>query len=163
MVRRSDASRPAPILVCGLLLTLSGLCLGLAAKPSCVSLRITNCAGRTVRVGIGKTTLCAEVRVQPQAEHRKVIVTWDYAERVEASILSASEDAEPDPFTQPESQDGVIGSAEDNLDGEHEPVLIRPMGYKLESLSGGTYEVRAVVLTDQGTVCGSARSTVLVR
>lgn len=138
--------------------------LATAGEP-CVKVRITNCFGRTIRVTHGPATLCAEVRVEPKAEHRKLIVSWDYAERT-TSMLDTSQlelDGEPLDSLDPEPQNGVIGSAEDDLDGADEPILIRPGGFKLESLSGGSYEVKAVVTNSHQRQCGSARATVIVR
>ena len=110
-----------------------------------------------------------DVRVKPEPQHRFLRVQWDYAERSafsmlsEASILPGADESEGDPLAMPEPLNGVVGQAEDDLDGAEEPIRVRPAGFRLESLSGGTYDVRATVLTGTGKVCGSARATVMVR
>ena len=134
------------------------------AEEPCVKIRVTNCFGRTVRMAHGPATLCAEVRVQQKPEHRHLIVTWDYADKSPLTDLLGELDPES-PLADPEPLTGVVGSAEDDLDGASEPILIRPAGFKLESLSGGTYDVVARVYRDvsKKKLCGMARTTVMVR
>jgi hypothetical protein len=148
--------------------------LAYADEPA-VKVRITNCMGRTIRASGSGSTLCAEVRVTPNAQNRKLRVSWDYAEQAPMALMGGDDvlpatlgggdvdgmmgELEADP------ENGVVGSAEDDLDGAREPILVRPTGYRMETLSGGTYEVTAVVCADADCkqVVGTARTTVRVR
>jgi hypothetical protein len=144
-------------------------------EPS-VKIRVVACnTRRTIRASGAGSTLCAEVRVTPNAQNRKLRVSWDYAEQAPMGLIGGDDvlpatlgggevdgmmgELESDP------ENGVVGSAEDDLDGAREPILVRPTGYRMETLSGGTYEVTAVVCADADCkqVVGTARTTVRVR
>ncbi len=80
----------------------------------------------------GPATLCADVRIAPHADHRQLVVVWDYTETVFPDIDSGWPTA---PMLQlPASRDGTIGSSRKSLDGAHDrwrQVLMR-------ELAGGT-------------------------
>lgn len=152
----------------GCLFLCASLSLSLAAVP-CVSVRVVACQTmRTIRVALSPATVCALVKVQPDARHRLLRLTWDYAqlpEGLDLSPLSQPDYDAGDPFNAPEQRDGPVGSAEDDLDGAEEPLTTRPHGYKLLDLAHGTYEVRATTYRDREgkQACGSARTSVTVR
>lgn len=135
------------------------------AAEQCVKVRVTNCFGRTVTVAYGPVTLCAETRVMPDEQHRTLVTTWDYAppEMLAASdrATDSPENAADDP-SEPEKQNGAIGSSERSLDGERERIR---HDTKLNGLSGGMYEVISTVYRDESRkkVCGRATARVMVQ
>ena len=110
-----------------------------------VKVTVRACGSRhTVRFAHNKVTVCADVRVIPHTDHKYFRLEWDYDE---VSFIPMFDES-VDQFSQPEPRDGVLGSAEEDLDGEYERVSIRPGGIKMEGLSGGTYLVVARVYGD---------------
>lgn len=144
-----------------------------------ITVRVVGCgSNHEIRVtNQGRVDLCAEVRVQPHEDHRYMIVTWDYAERVgpiaptfdsapldaTLSQMAAAQDMEA--LSAEELMDGAVGSTEDDLDGASERVRVRPQGHKMDGLKGGTYEIVARVYSDTShrSVSCSGRTTVQVR
>jgi len=139
-----------------------------AAADACLTVRVTNCVSRTVRVASGPVTLCADVRLKPDVNHRLLRVAWDYAERLFPHMPDIADDPELGAFMphmgalDPEQRDGVVGTSERSISGDQGPPLER---IKLAGLSGGTYEVVASVYTDSRArhLCSRARTEVIVQ
>lgn len=161
-------------LLVGLCAAIGALVVSALASVPHVSVRTTNCFGRTVKAAIGTVDLCADVRVQPEAHpnedenqsepvfHRYLLLSWDYAEPSPVSLFELDAAGEDDPFREPDAQDGAIGSALIQLNGVDERILHQR---KMTGLSGGEYSVVATVYTDEQRkkVCSSARTTVTIR
>lgn len=122
------------------------------AQADCVTLRVTNCYGRSVAAAMGPVTLCADVRITPRRDNRWLRVTWDYEQPA---------GFETDPMSPLDSRSGATGGSLRELAGEHEPSLHQ---VKMRGLSGGTYLVTATVYTNpDGTRrCGQAVSRVKI-
>jgi hypothetical protein len=151
------------------LLTLAALLsLGAAGHQPCVSVRVTNGFGRTIRVHGGRVDLTAEVRVQPDPAHRLLVLTWDYAEKAESlfapnSGYSADDVGLGDDLLDtPDAMNGALGSSEVSLEGAQAPIR---HDRTMNGLSGGTYEVTARVYKDASKkqLCGLARTQVVLR
>lgn len=130
------------------------------AQEKCVSVRITNCYARTVAIAYGPVTLCAETRVTPDERHRYLETVWDYAPP-DALMPDLGMD-EPEFGLDPDKQNGAIGSSVRSLDGELERIR---QDVKLAGLSGGTYEVRSTVYSDESRrkICGTATARVMIK
>lgn len=145
----------------------------------CVAIKVVACGTqREMRalVSFQGVDLCALVRVEPHASHRWVDVTWDYAERVTASVLDTTNPIDSmgrgeSPLDEElseartEAMHGAIGSSMKSLDGANEPIRPKPTGFKMQDLKGGTYVVVARIYQDDSRrrLCGVARTTVEIR
>lgn len=128
----------------------------LLAGPPCVKVRITNGHARTVTVAHGPVDLIAEVRVQPDENHRYLETVWDYAPHEPDLGMD-----EPDLGIEPEQQNGAVGSSLRSLNGVEQPIR---NDVKMHHLEGGTYVVTSTVYTDAARkkVCGRATARVVV-
>lgn len=129
------------------------------AEPPCTSVRVTNGHAREVKFANGPVTLFAEVRILPDARHRYLHVTWEFAEP--DTHVRAFDDVD-DPFREIEEQNGPIGSWQSDVNGDKGHVRT---DVKMTHLFGGTYVVTATVFTDEARkhVCGRATTRVVIR
>lgn len=129
--------------------------------PDCVTVRVVACGSFhtiTTTVTLSSVDLCADVRVTPHPDHRWVALTWDYAREQPESLQASQPEGEraglgsvlsPGDSIAPEGgYTGAAGYSRASLDGERAAVRPKPQGWKMEMLSGGTYEVVATVYSD---------------
>lgn len=140
----------------------------LAGQP-CVKVRITNGHARTVTIAHGPVDLVAEVRVTPDERHRYLETVWEYAPPDALTIDSGATAEEPSlglngqslGVTEPDKQDGAVGSSLRSLNGSEQPIR---NDVKMHHLEGGTYEVTSTVYTDEARkkICGRATARVTI-